>query len=169
MKKENQKTEEQKKQSTEKEITEELEICRKEKDEYLAGWQRSQADFLNYKKEEAERIGELYKYAGRDLILKILPLLDNFELAELNTPQDLKNSEYMKGILQIKSQLQDILKNQGVEEIKTMGEKFNPNFHEVTEEVEDKGREQGIIVETIKKGYELNGRILRPAKVKVIK
>ena len=146
-----------------------LEECEKQKTEFLAGWQRTRADFLNYKKEEMERIGGLMVYAGEELILKILPILDNFEVAEKKLPENLKNDENMKGILQIKNQIQDFLKNQGVEEIKSIGEKFDPNFHEVAEEVEVKAKEPGIIVEEIQKGYKINGRLLRPAKVKVVK
>ena len=150
-------------------LKKQLEECEKQKAEFLVGWQRTRADFLNYKKEEMERIGGLMVYAGEELILKILPILDNFEVAEKKLPENLKNDENMKGILQIKNQIQDFLKNQGVEEIKSIGEKFDPNFHEVAEEVEVKAKEPGIIVEEIQKGYKINGRLLRPAKVKVVK
>jgi len=146
-----------------------LEECQKLKEEYLAGWQRARADLLNYKKEEMERIGELVDYATEELILKILPILDNFEIAEQKIPEDLKNDESVKGILQIKNQILDFLKSQGVEEIKSVGQKFDPNFHEVAEEVEKKDKESGIIFEEIQKGYKINGRLLRPAKARVVK
>ncbi|OGZ22905.1 MAG: nucleotide exchange factor GrpE [Candidatus Nealsonbacteria bacterium RIFCSPLOWO2_01_FULL_41_9] len=132
-----------------------LEECRKQKDEYLAGWQRERADFLNYKKEEMERIGELLKYAGEEMVLKLLPILDNFELAEKSLPEDLRNNDNIKGLLQIKNQIIDFLKNQGVEEIKTAGEKFDPNYMEAVEKEEEE-----------RKGYKINGRLLRPAKIK---
>ncbi|MBM3257751.1 MAG: nucleotide exchange factor GrpE [Candidatus Nealsonbacteria bacterium] len=144
-----------------------LEECSKQKDEYLAGWQRARADFLNYKKEEMERISALLVYSGEELILKILPILDNFELIEKKMPEELKKDENVKGILQIKSQILDFLKNQGVEEIKSVGEKFDPNLHEAIETQE--GGESGIILEEVQKGYVINGRLLRPAKVKVVK
>ena len=64
------------------ELKKQFEECEKQKNEYLAGWQRARADLLNYKKEEMERIGELVGYATEELILKILPILDNFEIAE---------------------------------------------------------------------------------------
>ncbi|MDD2696779.1 MAG: nucleotide exchange factor GrpE [Candidatus Pacebacteria bacterium] len=146
-----------------------LEECQKQKEEYLQGWQRARADFLNYKKEEMERIEELLKYAGEEDVLRLLPILDNFDVVEKKLPEDLKNNENIKGLLLIKVQLQDFLKNQGVEEIKTIGEKFNPNFHEVVGEVEMKDKAPGTIAEEIQKGYKINGRLLRPAKVKVIK
>lgn len=163
------KIEEEKKELSLEELKKKLEECQKLKDEYLAGWQRERADFLNYKKEELERIGELIKYAGAGRILNILPILDNFEVVEKKLPENLTNDENVKGILQIKNQLKDFLKSQGVEEIKSVGEKFDPNFHEVVEEVEIKDKETGIIIEEIQKGYKINGRLLRPARVKVAK
>ena len=175
------------------ELQAKLEECQKLKEEYLAGWQRERADFLNYKKGEFERVGEILKYAGESLILKLLPILDNFEIAEKEVrsmnPEETKTEESIKGFLQIKAQIKDFLKNQGVEEIKTIGERFDPNFHEVVEEVEVKptsaeatagkpgsaeaamagDKESGIIIEEIQKGYKINDRLLRPAKVKVTK
>ena len=151
------------------ELKKKLEECEKLKDEYLAGWQRERADFLNYKREELERIGEILKYTNVGLILNILPILDNFEIAEKKLPEDLKNDENVKGILQLKNQILDFLKNQGVEEIKSLGEKFDPNFMEVVETTEAKDKESGIVVEEIQKGYKINGKVLRPARVKVAK
>jgi len=179
------KKEEIKKELNIEELKKKLEECQKLKEEYLAGWQRARADFLNYKKEEIERIEEILKYGGEEFILKILPILDNFDLAEKKLPEDLKNNDNIKGLLQIKTQILDFLRIQGVEEIKTIGEKFDPNFHEAVEQVEEsklssspsafareieaKDKDSGIIVEEVQKGYKINGRLLRPAKVKVVK
>jgi len=151
------------------ELKKKLDECQKLKEEYLAGWQRARADLLNYKKEEIERIGELIKYADVGIILKILPILDNFEIVEKKLPENLKNDENIKGILQIKAQLQDFFKNQGLEEIKSVGERFDPNFHEIVQELEKKDCQPGTVIEEIQKGYTINGRLLRPAKVKVAK
>ena len=159
------------------ELKKQLEECQKLREEYLAGWQRARADFLNYKKEEIERIEEILKYADVGLILKILPILDNFEIAARQTfalqnksSQEKENiDKVIQGFLQIKIQLEEFLKNQGVEKIKSVGEKFDPNFMEVVETVEAKGKASGIVIEEIQKGYKINGRLLRPAKVKVTK
>lgn len=147
----------------------ELEECRKQKDEYLAGWQRARADFLNYKKEEMERFKEIMKYGSQELILKILPILDSLEKAETQIPSDFKDNEWVKGISQVRSQLQDFLKKEGVEEIKTIGKKFDPNFHEAVEKVEVENKKSGEIIKEIQKGYTLNGKVIRPAKVKITK
>lgn len=158
--------------------TKKWEESEKKAAEYLAGWQRARADLLNYKKEEMERMGELLEYAKIELVLKLLPVLDNFEIAARQNPeQDLdgqeKNKQVINGFLQIKNQIEDFLKNQGLEEIKSVGEKFDPNFHEVVEEVGEvrplQAKESGVIIEEIQKGYTINGRLLRPAKVKVAK
>ena len=141
----------------------------KQKVEYLAGWQRARADFLNYKKEEMERIEQFLKYGEEEFILKILPILDNFYLAEKKLPESLAKDESVKGLLQIKIQILGLLKNQGVEEIKAVGEKFDPNFHEAIEQVDLENKEPGIVLEEIQKGYKINGRLLRPAKVRVTK
>lgn len=160
-----------------KDFLKELKECQKEKEEYLAGWQRARADFLNYKKEEKERMEEFSKYAAQDLILKVLPILDNFNLVEKKLPKELNDNAYIKGLLQIKVQLQDFLKSQGVEEIKVLGQKFDPNFQEVVQEIEPffakasegKKIESGIVIEEVQKGYKIHGKLLRAAKVKIVK
>jgi len=172
-----------KKEQKPEELKKKLEECEKKSAEYLAGWQRARADFINYKKEEMERIEQFLKYGEEEFILKILPVLDNFDLAEKELPESLKEDESAKGLLQIKTQILDLLKNQGVEEIKTIGEKFDPNFHEATEQVEGNGStgspqdgstgspqgESGVVAQEVQRGYTINGRLLRPAKVKVTK
>ena len=155
------------KKETVESLQKKVEACEKVKKEYLAGWQRARADFLNYKKEEMERIGEILKYAGEELVLKILPVLDNFEKAEKEIPKEKKEDNCIEGLLKIKIQLHDFLKNMNVEEIKSVGKKFDPNFHEAVEEIEQKDKEPGIIIEETQKGYLMNGNLLRPAKVKV--
>jgi len=184
MEKEKNKTEQKKEESSIEELKKKLQEFEKQKCEYLACWQREKADFLNYKKEEMERVGEFLKYANEAFILKILMILDNFELAaRQNFPsENLSGQEkeqlkkVMDGFLQIKKQIQDFLKSQGVEEVKTIGEIFNPNLHEAVEDVssevlakEGKKIDSGVIIEEIQKGYKINGRLLRPAKVKVTK
>jgi molecular chaperone GrpE len=143
--------------------------CQKQRDEYLAGWQRARADFLNYKKEEMERLKSFIDYATEEMILRLLPVLDNLELAEKNLPHDLENNEYVKGLLQVKVQFLDFLKDQGVESIEALGQKFDPQFHEVAAEVEEKGKEPGIVTEEIQKGYLINKRLLRATKVRIAK
>ncbi len=143
-----------------KKLKSQLKKCQKEKNEYLDGWQRAKADFINARKEEEEKRSKFSKFSNQLLITEILIVLDSFDIA-------LKN-EYDKGFDLIKSQLLSILEKNGLEIIKTGGEKFNPIFHESVEEVKSDLKE-GEIVEEIQKGYVLNGKILRAAKVKISK
>lgn len=164
--------EEEKEEDLKKEIEElkkKLEETEKLKNEYLAGWQRARADLINYKKDEMERVGGLIQIANESLIFDFLPILDNFDTAEKSIPKNLKEDQTLKGFLQLKKQILDFLKKRGVEEIKTIGEKFNPALHEVVGEIDTDDFETGTVVEEVQKGYKINGRLLRPAKVKVAK
>ena len=136
-------------------IKKELEEAKVKGEEYLNGWKRERADFLNYKKEEMERISDLAKYANEEIILKLLPVLDNLCLAVKHVSDP--------GILQIKKQLEDFLQKEGIEAIKTVGEKFDPNTMEA---VEGAGE---TVTEEVQRGYTLHGKLIRPAKVKVAK
>jgi molecular chaperone GrpE len=143
-------------------------------EEYLNGWKRERADFLNYKKEEMERIGSLVKYANEELILKILPILDNIYLAETHVPDELKSNGWIEGFTQIKNQLCDFLQKEGIEPIKAVGEKFDPNTMEAVgaasqseASLAPEGRE--TVSEEVQRGYTLHGKLIRPARVKIIK
>ncbi len=145
-------------------LKEKLKMCQKEKEEYLAGWQRERADFINYRRAEEERMKEREQFLKEKIILEILPVLDNLEKAEKELPEDLKENSWVKGILEIKNQMTHILNKQGVKEIEKK-EKFDPAFHEAVKVVE--GEEDNKIIEILQKGYLLNGRVIRPTKVKV--
>jgi len=123
--------------------------------EYLNGWKRERADFLNYKKDEMERIGQLVKYANEEIILKLIPVLDNLCLAAKHIEDE--------GVTQIKKQLEDFLQKEGIEPIKTIGEKFDPNIMEAVEGDGD------TVSEEVQRGYTLHGKLIRVAKVKVAK
>ncbi len=140
----------------------------KQRDEYLAGWQRAKADFINYKKEEEKRVESLAVFLNGGVAMKLLPILDNFDSAEKGLSEELKNDESIKGFLQIKKQILDHLKELKIEPINAVGEKFDPHFHEAVEEIEEDGN-TGTILEEVQKGYKIDGVVLRPAKVKVIK
>jgi molecular chaperone GrpE len=138
-------------------------------EEYLNGWKRERADFLNYKKEEMERIGQLVKYSNEELILKIIPILDNIYLAEMHVPAELQKNNWIEGFNAIKNQLCDFLAKEGIEAIETFGKRFDPNFMEIVEEVKSEGEDSGIVVGETQKGYTMQGKLIRVAKVKVAK
>jgi len=159
----------QKKQSESKKLEKKLEDCEKQKKEYLAGWQRERADFLNFKKDEVQRLNEIAKYVSTGIVLKLLPILDNFNVAEKKLSSKAKQNKDIKGLLQIKEQVEGFFKNNGVEEIKSLTKEFDPSLHEIVELVEKKGKKSGIVIEEVQKGYTINSKVLRPAKVKVVK
>ena len=130
-----------------------LEELQKKSEEYLNGWKRSQADFINYKKDEIKRFEEVLKFGNEILIRDILPVLDSLILAK-EVP--------------IKRQLEDILRKNGVEEIVVkIGDQFDPKFHEAIVEVEDNlTLKSGQVAEEVEKGYTLHGKLIRPAKIK---
>jgi len=148
----------------------ELEKLKKEKDEYLKGWQRERADFINYKKDEKERFKEVVRFSNERIVKSLIAILDGFDLAIesfLKEGKDKKeNDNYLKGIYLIKSQLQDILEKEGVNEIKVkIGEKLNPAFHEVVAMAEDEEFAPDTIIKILEKGYILNNKVIRPCRV----
>lgn len=134
-------------------------------EEYLNGWRRAQADYQNLVKETDLRKIEFIRYANEDLIGEILPVLDNFKIAFRQIPEAEKDSAWVVGFSYIKKQLEDVLKNHNVEEIKTVGTQFDPVEHEAIEHIQRDGVKSGEIVEERQAGYKLNGKVIQPAKV----
>lgn len=143
-----------------------LENCEKQKKEYLDGWKRAKADFINYKKEEAERLRNFAKAVLREAMADFISVLDSFDLGLFMSKGETMEK---KGVMLIKSKLEDVLKRQGIQKIKvSVGDKFDPARHEAVQEVESE-QSSGTIVEEVESGYTLNGEVLRPARVKVAK
>lgn len=140
--------------------------CLKEKDEYLDGWKRAKAELINYKKEEAKRFEMVMKFGQESLIREIVKVLDSFDLA-LNSLE--REGKADKGIYLIRAQLEDILKQSGLERvIINTGEQHDPSLSEVIATVES-NKPSGTIIEEVEKGYSLHGKLIRPARVKVSK
>ena len=127
--------------------------------------QRVHADFVNYKRRIEEESKMMAQCASEDLIEKLLPILDNFELALQHKDN---NAEFTKGIELIYSQLLDTLKKEGLAPIDAVGKKFNPREHEALM-TEKSGREEGIVIEEFQKGFKLGDKVLRHSKVKISK
>lgn len=153
----------------------ELEKCKAERDEYLAGWKRAKADLINYQKDETRRLEEFAKYANKELIRELITVMDSFDLAiaaMASSAQGFggpKGDKVDKGTLMIRTQLEDVLKKQGLERMSvTVGAPFDPAFHEAVAAVEST-ESPGAVVEEVERGYTLHGRVMRPARVKVAK
>ena len=148
------------------ELTERLEKREKEKEDYLNGWKRAKADLINYQKDEVKRFEEILKFGNMELIQSFIPVLDSFDLA-LSVLE--KEGKAERGVYMIITQLEDVLKKSGLERMVIKnGEKFDANVHESIGELES-DEPPGTIAEEIVRGYLLNGRVIRPARVKLSK
>lgn len=147
--------EEQKNQDTN--ILEEAEKCKKQADEYLNNWKQERADFINYRKDEAKRMAEFVKFSNEGLILEIIEIIDDLEIAA-------KHQAEKDGLSAILNKFWDLLKKYGVEKIKVADQTFNPVYHESVE-----SESGGDKIKEIRAGYILGGKVIRPARIKVVK
>lgn len=149
---------------------EEINKLKKEIEELKTGWQRTQADFENFRNRTQQEKEKLIKCSNNELISEILPVLDNFDIALKHKPIPLKDNEYIKGLEYIKIQIENILKNYGLEKINIqIGDQFDPTIHDAIETVSEKNLKKNQIAQIVSNGYKLNNQLLRPAKVKVVK
>lgn len=125
---------------------------------------RAQAELQNAKIRMEKDASEIRKFASEIFLMKLLPTIDNFQRAFSHLPEELKNNEWVKGIVAIEQDLMKQVKDAGLTKIEALGQAVDPNKHEVL--VEGPG-EKDKVIEVLEDGYELNGKILRPAKVKV--
>lgn len=130
----------------------------------LAGWQRAQADFANYKRRAEQELVECGNLARSSLILTLLPVLDDMERAFNALPGDAASLDWLDGFRLIERKLRSALEAQGLSPIKALGENFDPRVHEATAQGEGP---DGIVVEELTKGYRFGGRVIRPSKVVV--
>lgn len=152
-----------------KELRDKLSTALKERDEYLAGWQRAKADYINARKEELQSGMNATRIANERVVIEILPVLDSFALAFANKESWEKVDEnWRRGVEYIASQLKTSLTNLGVEEVGKVGDVFSPNYHSAIENITTNDKETDhTIAEVIQNGYLLEGKVIRPAKVKV--
>jgi len=128
-----------------------------------------QAELINYRKRKDEETSNMLKFANQDLIMEILPLVDNFERAIKLSENDPNNSKFIEGFKMLYGNLINTLHKFGVEEIKSTGEKFDPMYHNAVLLDNDSTKEDDIIVDTFITGYMLKDRVIRPSSVKVNK
>lgn len=132
-----------------------------------AGWQRALADFQNYKRRTERELTESRQRAAHDTLRGVLPVIDDFERALANVPEDLQGNPWMNGVELILKKLNKLLEEHEVAPIDPVGQPFDPNQHEAIGVGESDEVESGHVMETLQKGYIANGRVLRPALVRV--
>lgn len=152
-----------------KKLRVELKATQKEKTEYLEGWQRAKADYLNLKREAEKEKQDLAKWAREGLLHELLPLADSFDMAMANREAwEAAPANWRQGIEYIYSQLQVILRENGLEPIDPLGDKFDPVSHHCLATIPtDNEADDDKVLEVLKKGYIMNGKVVRPAQVKV--
>ena len=128
---------------------------------------RLTADFDNFRKRAQREKDEARQFANQGLLEKLLPVLDNFEMA-LTAVKDADPS-VRDGVQMILDQLLGVLKESGVEPVDAMGQPFDPNLHEALSQEETTEVEEGTVVQQVQRGYKLNDRLVRPARVVVAK
>jgi molecular chaperone GrpE len=132
--------------------------------EYKDGWQRSVAEFQNYRRRMEADKAETYQTAVGSIIKRYLPVLDDMERAMQARPADLAWAE---GVELICRKLQSILEAEGLKRIEAEGQKFDPNFHEAIAQEPVEGVESGTVIGIVRNGYMLGERVIRPAMVRV--
>ncbi|WP_339319355.1 nucleotide exchange factor GrpE [Paenibacillus sp. FSL R10-2734] len=136
-------------------------------DEYQGRALRAQADFDNFRRRTQKEKEELAQYATSKLVTELLTVLDNFERALVTTPTNPESEAFVKGVNMIFRQLDGVLKTEGLTAMETVGQPFNPEYHQAIMQVESEEYEEGIVTEEVQKGYLLKDKVLRPAMVKV--
>lgn len=142
-----------------------LEALQKKADEYLDGWKRAKADYLNYKKEVERQREELAQFATIAMVLDFLPLHSNFKRAISHIPESAKNEDWVKGFMAIYKQLNDMLFNLNITEVPT--DHFDPAKHEAVDTQVVEGKHEGDIIDVVEAGYLMHDKVIQPAKVVV--
>jgi molecular chaperone GrpE len=137
---------------------------REKADANLAGWQRAQADLTNFKRRSEQDRADYARFANSSLMLEILLVLDDMERALEHVPPKLASTAWVDGINLIYRKLKSTLESQGLTEIEALGKQFDPILHEAVRQARG---EEGIVIEEIRKGYQLHDRVIRPTMVVV--
>ena len=139
----------------------------KENEELRNNWLRAVADYKNFKRRADQERADLIRGASAGLLLKLLPVVDDFDRAAASAPQEIADSPWFDGFKLIAQKLQTVLESEGVTPIEALGQEFDPNQHEaVIYEDGGDGGDVRVIAE-LQKGYKLRDRVLRPTMVKV--
>jgi molecular chaperone GrpE len=150
-------------------IAADLATAKAEAESYLDDLRRLQADFDNYRKRTLREQTARTASASQALVARLLPVLDNFELAVSAAEQSRDFDRMLKGVEMVLGALREVLEGEGLVKIEAEGKPFDPERHEAVIAVEQEDTDPGTVVDIVRTGYELGGKVLRPAMVKVAK
>lgn len=145
----------------------EIADLQKQLDDSKTSLLRAYADTDNTRKRLQKDAETIRKYRFQDAAREILPILDNLDLALANKPESEEVANFVKGFEMIRTQLANVMKNEGVEEIEALDKPFDANWMQALMTEAKEGVEPGMVIEVLQKGYKLKDRMLRPALVKV--
>lgn len=145
----------------------ELEEANKTGQEYLQLLQRVQADFNNYRRRAEQQRLDQMNSAKASVVLKVLPVLDDFDRALEAMPEEALNSDWGQGIALIDRKLRSALEEEGATPIEALGQPFDPWQHEAVDYVPTTNHKEGEVIEVIRQGYKLGDKVIRPAQVRV--
>lgn len=148
-------------------VEEQLAVAQAEAEDYKDRWLRSQAEFANARKRMEKQRLDTYTNATASVIDKLLPIVDDFERAMENLPEEIKDNNWLEGIQLVQRKLQATLDNFNVTAIEAVGQPFDPNWHEaITQEPTD-AYESGVVCRVLQTGYKIGDRVIRPSLVVV--
>lgn len=152
-----------------KKLKEKIKLLEAGKQEYLDGWQRAKADFINARKRDEETSAQLIKYANENLVTDLIPVLDSFDMAMGNKEAwEQAPKDWRVGVEYIYQQLLSTLSQRGLTQTNPRGAPFDPAEHEAVDTIETTNKEEDQkVLDVLQKGYSLNGKPIRGAKVKV--
>lgn len=153
----------------EKAFRDELEEWKDKANEYLDGWQRSRAEFSNYKKRVERDQAQVYQNATGSVIKRFLDVMDDLERALKNRPQDGDGAAWADGIDLVYRKLSSAFEAEGITPMEAERQYFDPNLHEAISSEDNPDYDSGQIIEVLKQGYHIGDRVLRPAMVRVAK
>ncbi len=148
-------------------LEEQLAQAQAEAADYKDRWMRSQAEFANARKRMEKQRAEAYANAKADIVLKLLPALDDFERALANVPEAIREDSWYEGIELVEKKLQTTLEGLNVSPVAAVGELFDPNWHEAVSQEPSDEHESGVVSRELQKGYKIGDRVIRPSLVVV--
>lgn len=149
-------------------VEKELLTVSEDANRYLNFWKKSEADLINYKRLQQEKIADLLKDNTKKIISDLISVLDNFHRAIQHIPKEKRGDNYIKGLLYIAKELQSVLEQYGLKKIE-LKEKFDPYFHEIVKSFgEEVDVNKKYKIEEIEAGYTLNGEVIKAAKIKIV-
>ena len=148
-------------------LQQEIETLRKDAEETQNSYLRVLADFDNYRKRQREETSRLTDYAREQIILKLLPIVDNFDRSVQAAEAEHSYDSLVEGVALTLRQLREMLEKEGLEQIEAVGQEFNPEVHEALMRVETDEYPENTVVDELEKGYTLNGKVIRAARVRV--